>query len=161
MVKSISLTPYYVDKFWSNVSKSSGCWLWTGAPSSKGYGVMRVGKAKYKASRVSWTIHNGDPGLLHVLHMCDNRMCVNPRHLFLGLQPDNMKDRDAKGRQAKGSKNGKAKTSKEDIIQAEEIRRLWSSGDHTQKELGIMFGYSRTNIGHIVRGDSRTINQGG
>lgn len=87
--------------FWDKVSKLSSCWEWTAAKDSRGYGCF--GATKYfgisKAHRFSYFLHNGDiPKGMHVLHKCDNPSCVNPDHLFLGTNKDNMKDRDFKGR---------------------------------------------------------------
>lgn len=50
------------------------------------------------AHKVAWTYTNGDPGELCVLHRCDNRVCVNPAHLFLGTKQDNVDDMYKKGR---------------------------------------------------------------
>lgn len=75
----------------------SGCWLWLGGVSyPAGYGRMTRGQY---AHRVSYEIHRGAvPRGLHVLHRCDNRICVNPDHLFVGTRSDNMRDMMAKGR---------------------------------------------------------------
>ena len=78
----------------------SGCWLWTGATRAEGYGriMIRSHVVDY-AHRASWMIHYGDiPPLLNVCHKCDVKNCVNPEHLFLASQYDNMQDMVAKGR---------------------------------------------------------------
>lgn len=76
-----------------------GCWYWLGALQSKGYGQFR----NRGAHRVSYMLYkNVDPGNLNVCHSCDNRMCVNPNHLWLGTHLDNVMDKVMKGRQSRG-----------------------------------------------------------
>ena len=81
---------------------SDGCWNWNGYRNKTGYGFTRIGGRGSKgilAHRLSWVLHHGEiPEGLHVLHKCDNPSCVNPNHLFLGTNLDNIKDRTAKGR---------------------------------------------------------------
>jgi hypothetical protein len=98
----------FVEKFWQRVdrSKPDGCWEWQ-AGTARGYGwLIRNGKTAY-AHRVSWEFHNGPiPDGLYVLHQCDNPLCANPKHLFLGTQRDNMLDMIAKGRYRGGGPKG-------------------------------------------------------
>lgn len=86
-------------RFWAKVSQSDGCWQWTGATTSWGYGVLRVKGHNVHAHRVSWELHNGPiPEEMFVCHKCDNPQCTNPEHLFIGTARDNALDMIAKKR---------------------------------------------------------------
>lgn len=87
------------DRFYGKIKKTKTCWYWTACVSSFGYGQISVNGKSVGAHRISWEIHNGSilDGL-HVLHKCDNPPCVNPDHLFLGTNKDNVEDRYVKGR---------------------------------------------------------------
>lgn len=79
--------------------KTTLCWNFNGAINATGYGVFRYGGKVQLAHRASYIISCGEiPDGLHVLHRCDNPLCVNPSHLFLGTHLDNMKDMSNKGR---------------------------------------------------------------
>jgi hypothetical protein len=80
--------------FWSNVFKTTGCWEWLGKTQTAGYGQCWTGYGGERlAHRVSWIIHFGlIPEDLQVLHKCDNKTCVNPNHLYLGTQTQNVQD---------------------------------------------------------------------
>jgi hypothetical protein len=76
-----------------------GCWYWTGSTQTKGYGHF----INHSTHRLSYhTYKNHDPGNLNVCHTCDNRLCVNPDHLWLGTHLDNVMDKVRKGRQSRG-----------------------------------------------------------
>lgn len=88
--------------FWARVGQTHGCWLWLGRLDSNGYGVIQLGRGEPRitASRASWIIHNGPikSNKTFVCRHCDNPPCVNPKHLFLGIQKDNLGDAARKGR---------------------------------------------------------------
>lgn len=83
----------------STPEPNSGCWLWSGRANRRGYGVLYVRGKNLFAHRVSYEEHRGPipPGLL-VCHKCDNPPCINPDHLFVGTQSDNLTDMHRKKR---------------------------------------------------------------
>jgi len=82
---------------WTN--KTASCWLWTGTADRRGYGHLTINGKQYLAHRIMWEETNGPvPIGVNVLHRCDVSACVNPAHLFLGTQGDNVRDMIHKGR---------------------------------------------------------------
>lgn len=96
----------HVARFWSKVQKTDDCWLWTGTTwGQPEYARFKIGNKYSQASQYSWELHNGPmPEGLWALHRCDNPLCVNPAHLFVGTRQDNMDDMKAKGRGSSGHK---------------------------------------------------------
>ena len=94
----------------------NGCWVWKNSTNQCGYGRKRHRGFTWLAHRLSWTIKNGDiPDGLNVCHKCDNPACINPDHLFLGTQHDNINDMVAKGRGRHGRKKNLTKTQRDTI----------------------------------------------
>ena len=158
--KDISVDEIGIDKFWNRVSISGlyGCWQWTGAVNNKGYGIYwNTGKnlSVYKtllAHRVSWVLRFGAiaRGLL-VLHRCDNTRCVNPDHLFLGTQKDNITDSLLKGRHRYGCLRGESHPeSKLTNSDVREIRSL--IGTMSFCAIARKFNVNNTAIHHIHKG---------
>lgn len=141
--------------FWSKVTlgNEDQCWEWTASTFHCGYGMVRwSGQARY-AHRVAWEMWYGEaPGEKCVLHKCDNRLCVNPYHLFLGDRGDNARDCWAKGRGPRmiGEKSGASKLKETDVT---EIRRLYADGILNGVELAANYGVSTACIYAILRRD--------
>lgn len=101
MAPGASVTPITsaTDRLWSRVEKTDGCWLWTGAKNTGGYGMIQVGGRPIGAHRLSWELAHGPiPKGAMVLHSCDVRHCVRPDHLRVGSALENAADAVARGR---------------------------------------------------------------
>ena len=105
--------------FRKRIEVPGGCWEWLGSKTRRdGYGQLWVDNHMVKAHRFSYAQFVGEitDGLC-VCHKCDNPGCVNPEHLFLGTNADNVRDKVSKNRQSRlpGSLDGMAKLSGEDV----------------------------------------------
>lgn len=145
-----------------SVEPNTGCWLWTENLNQWGYGKICIQKKHWIAHRAAYTIFNGKiPNGILVLHKCDTRACVNPNHLFLGTNQDNMFDMVKKGRSASGDRNtsrknphlqvrgsssAQAKLNEDDVLK---IKLLLKQKKLTQKQIGKMFGVGSRNINNI------------
>lgn len=140
-----------LQSFWGKVRITPGCWIWVAQTSSSGYGKIslarRFGFTTY-AHRLSWIIHFGFiPEGMNVCHNCDTPHCINPHHLFLGTQQDNVDDMMSKDRGRftphLGEENGNSRLTRDDII---DIR----NSPKTRQELSHQYGISKSMIGKIV-----------
>lgn len=139
-----------INDFWNSVSKTESCWLWKGTGVSNGYGRFCLASKFWLVHRLSWVLHNGDiPEGLNVCHKCDIRNCVNPTHLFLGTDADNMQDMFKKGRNhiRLGDLNPVAKLKWYDV---DTIRYEWDSGKSNQIQLARTYNMSQSTISDIV-----------
>lgn len=136
-------------RFWKRIKRGkdeNDCWKWLGSTDTNGYPQISVNKRTMGANRFSYELHNGKiprgEGYFGtcVLHICDNPKCTNPKHLRLGTQVDNIKDRDFKMRMCR-------KINREI---AEEIRRLYVPRKFSQFKLAKMFGISRGTVEDII-----------
>lgn len=126
----------------------SGCWIWMKSVNHRGYGHTCLGRGTHiSAHRASYEEKYGPiPNGLMALHSCDVRSCVNPDHIFLGTQQDNMTDKVNKKRQANGEKHGMSKLTKEQAFEAK-------FGTEKASSLSKRFGCSATIIRQIRNGD--------
>ena len=129
----------------------NGCWIWVASQKGNGYGQFAYQGRPAWAHRVSWTLRRGEiPGSMYVCHTCDEKLCVNPDHMFLGTHSDNMRDMGDKGRSRfhkqtfRGSEHGMAKLNE---VQAMAIFR--ASGMY--QDISDRFGVSPSTVGQIKR----------
>ncbi len=155
-----------IDKFWSKVTgmeNENSCWTWTGSVRSndKPYGRMVIDKKHHGCHRLSYYFKYGiNPLSFDVLHTCDNPRCVNPTHLKLGTNSDNVADKVRKGRQArnvawnkgqdglKGMKNASSKLTDETV---RKIRAEYKFGENGAYVLAKEYGVSKPLIYNIVK----------
>lgn len=136
--------------FWSKVAITANddlCWEWKAGKRSK-YGSFGSGSSH----RIAWELANGKiPDGLWVLHKCDNPLCCNPKHLFLGTAKNNSDDMVNKDRQAIGEKNGFRKLTDAQVI---EIREKYVKGRITQKEIAAEYGVTYSTVSLVVNNKS-------
>lgn len=150
------------ERFWAKVQKTDSCWLWTGSQGNTyGHGSISVRRddgtyAPAYAHRVAWELaHGAIPSHQQVLHNCpkgDNPRCVNPAHLFLGSQAENLKDAAAKGRLSVPRPNHHRRALTDDDVL--EIRRLRAGGG-LLAVIAERFGVTKSAICQIAKGIRR------
>lgn len=143
------------ERFFNSIEKEqkiNGCWLWTKAIGKNGYGVLNIKGILFYAHRYSWELNYGKiPKNMFICHKCDVRNCVNPKHLFLGTNHDNVKDMIRKGRNnsPKGSNSPKAKLTEEDVIKIKNLLKTEKTAD-----LAKLFNIGKRQIIYIKNNQS-------
>ena len=144
------------ERLFATIRPNGNCLVWTGSTAGqrKRYGSIKYRGKHLKAHRVSYELHFGPiPHRNVVMHTCDNPLCINPAHLALGTQLDNVHDMLSKNRanKAKGERNGAAKLTSTIVA---EIRRRYVSRHHQHgtRALARAFGVSKTTIARIISG---------
>lgn len=131
-----------VKRFWKRVTKSEGCWNFTGNPSHK-YGRMRINGRQWLAHLASWVIHGGQLKPEKVLaHSCDNPKCVRPDHLEFKTQSENIQDAVDRGRivHKSGEQNDFSKLKDVEIIEIRNhLKNKTKSIKEIAKEKGVTF----------------------
>lgn len=155
-----------MERFFEKVQKTQSCWVWTAARYRTGYGSIGLGdgRGSAKAHRVSWELHKGPiPNGIEVCHQCDNPLCVNPDHLWLGTHAENMRDMAQKKRStigdrnpsrlypervARGERNGHAKLDETDV----HALRIMARCGQKHGDIARVFGISSSLVSMIAAG---------
>ena len=149
--------------FWRYVNKTQTCWLWKRGTFTFGYGAFQFGGKLCHAHRLAYFfVHGQIPKGKMVLHRCDVPACVNPKHLYLGTQVDNVKDRVERGRSARGNKIW-SRSHPERVLRGEAspnarltanevtcIKSLYQAGGISHRQLAKMFGMHKSQITRIL-----------
>lgn len=152
-IRTRRLRTTHKDHFWRWVLKTDGCWLWTGTKTKAGYGkISPVLFGVGYAHRYSYMTHNGPIEDFQVLHHCDNPSCVNPDHLFLGLDKDNRIDCANKRRHTFGTAHPNAKLTINDV---RNILDRVKSGER-QKSIAADYGLHQTHVSRLKTGNRNT-----
>jgi predicted XRE-type DNA-binding protein len=150
--------------FWRriDVGDRDDCWLWLldRQVSQRGYGTAFYGSIHTTAHRIAYMLARGPiPEGLELLHSCDNRRCCNPWHVQPGTSQDNTDDMEAKDRDnyyvlgsRDGERNGNAKLRNDDVPRIHEL----ATNGLSQRKIAAELGISKSQVGNILRGDSRT-----
>lgn len=145
--------------FLSKVIKNKfGCWKWNGSIDGNGYAILHKKNKRILAHRYSYEyyfgkfpkydIHNNK---LCICHKCDNPICTNPKHLFLGTHKENMEDMAKKGRVKtfRGENHKRAILKTSDVFR---IRKLLQTNSMSISDIAVKFKVSRSLIGNIKGG---------
>lgn len=152
-MKKLELTK---ERLLSWTRKEGECLVWIGSTGAYRYGQIKHAGKMRRAHRVMYELHYGvSPGPKVVRHSCDNSLCVNPEHLILGTQADNVQDMLVRNRHKplSGAENGRAKL---DADKVREIRRRFKARHRRDgaRALGREFGVSFVAIMEAVRGNT-------
>ncbi len=150
----VKSTAQRIREFKEKQVERNGCWGWNGAINKDGYATHKALNETI-AHRISYKLHKGEiPEGMCVCHSCDNPICTNPNHLWLGTSAENTADRCSKGRSAinknpnYGDSNGMTRIADELVIQ---IGEEYEEERNSQRKLANKYGFSRGGIVSALR----------
>lgn len=138
-------------RFWSMIALGGleECWNWLHSRKTAGYGKLSFRRSDFGAHRIAFFLtHGRAPVDLCVCHSCDNKLCCNPCHLFLGTFQDNNADFNRKGLHVKGEKVKTAKLTEEMVKMARKMRKEGIAS----RNIALIFGVSKTTICEAISG---------
>jgi hypothetical protein len=139
-------------RFWDNTDRSNGCWVWQGhIDKSTGYGSITIDHETFATHRIAYEVYNGVkiPSGKMVLHSCNNRRCINPEHLRVGTQEDNMQDMIESGNSCRGEKNGNSIYTEKQMT---EIKTYMKENPHSLAWISRTLGIPYPTIKDIAHG---------
>lgn len=143
-------TKSFQERFWDNVTVAGpdDCWVWTGTIGNNGYGRMSVNCKYHSVHRLSYLIAHGEINdKLLVIHSCDNKPCVNPKHLSQDVHAENARQAMERGRVCARDRNGMARLSESDV---EAIRVTYEHALVTQDEIARAYGIGNPQVSRII-----------
>jgi len=147
-----SQTP--AERFWSKVDRTGECWLWTAGVDKDRYGKYTdENHRSRRAHHVAWELSGHAPATL-LMHSCDNRRCVRPKHLVPGTQAQNIADKVAKNRQARGERHPRARLTERDVVRIRELAKAGAATAEIARRFGvspacIFLAVARRNWRHV------------
>jgi len=153
MLKYPRTVEFQKQHFMGYVKKEDSCWIWVGGRFDDGYGSYWFNEKNVHANRVSYLLFKGPiPTGMFVCHSCDNPTCVNPEHLWLGTQFENVRDKYNKGRAAVGEKCRQSHLTAQDVADMRTEKKLNPSTPYSA--IASRFGISKCCTMRIIKGMS-------
>lgn len=146
----------YINRFMKKILITKSCWLWQGSKRNFGYGQFCMNGKRWDAHRASWVLFKGEiPKGMCICHNCpegDNPSCVNPEHLFLGTQGDNIRDifKKNRGNPPVCERSRTAVLTKDKVLEMRELRRKGL----LYKEIASLYKISPSTALYAIKGET-------